>query len=96
MVEFLKNYGIKDNVIKEIENVNTDANLFNLKCNELEVVKIINYLNSIGITCLDELLVYRLNIFFMDLNTLKSLLEKYDLDKFVSLVNNDYTLIDRL
>lgn len=96
MIDFLKNGGIADKVINDIKNANSEANLFNLKCNEEEVLKIINYFNSIGLTCVNELLVNRINLFFMDFNTLNDRLSKYDLNKFVQLVNNDYMIIDQI
>ena len=49
MIDFLNNCGLSDVEIKQIEEVNTDFNLYNLNSNEFDVVKMIEYLSKNGI-----------------------------------------------
>ena len=57
MITFLKKVGIEDAVIKDLEQIYSEANLFNLNSHEYEVIKIIKYFKKIGIEYIDELLV---------------------------------------
>ena len=96
MLEFLKKSGIKDSVIYEIEKVNSSANLYNLNCNQDEVIKIIQSLRDIGINCVEKLLIYKIDLFFTSFDDFKCRYIKQDVDKFVKLINEDYMLIEEL
>lgn len=96
MIDFLKNYGITDGVVREIEKVNSSANLYNFSCNQDEVVKIIEFLKELKINCIEQLLIHRIDIFFMSCDELKNLFSKQDLNKLVQLINEDYAAIDDL
>lgn len=96
MIDFLRNCGITDKVINDIKSVNVDTNLYNLNCNQDEVVKIIQCLRDIGVNCISELLVYRIDMFFLSFDKFKKLYIKQDTSNFVKLVNDDYTNIDEI
>lgn len=95
MIDFLKECGLSDLDIQEIEEFNSSANLYNLNCNELDVVKMIEYLKDKGIKNIVLLLKYRINIFFTDFEDFKLKVDKID-DKYIDLINNNYNEIDEL
>jgi len=96
MIDFLKKYGINDAVIKEMEKVNSDANLYNFSCNQDEAIKIIQYLRDIHVSCIEQLLIYRIDKFFISCDDFKKMYIKQNVENFVKLINEDYTLIDEL
>ena len=65
MISFLEKCGISTLVINEIEKNNSSANLYNFSCNKEEILKILGYLKELGVCCIDELLIHRINIFFI-------------------------------
>ena len=95
MIEFLKECGLSDLDIQEIEEFNSSANLYNLNCNELDVVKMIDYLREKGIKNILLLLKYKINIFFTDYENFKLKVDNID-DKYIDLINNNYNEIDEL
>ena len=96
MIEFLKEYGISDNTVDELNNTLFDSMLFNIDNNELEIKKIINYFNEIGIKCIDELLLYDIELFLLPFSQVKDKFEKHDVAKLVEMINNDYEMISQI
>ena len=43
---------------------NDETAIFDLSCNPKDSVEIIKYMRNIGVTNIDELLIYRIDIFF--------------------------------
>ena len=95
MIDFLKECGLTDIDIQEIEEFNSSANLYNLNCNELDVIKMIDYLKEKGIKNILLLLKYKINIFFTDFEDFKLKVDNID-DKYIDLINNNYNEIDEL
>ena len=95
MIDFLKECGLSDIDIQEIEEFNSSANLYNLNCNELDVIKMIDYLKEKGIKNILLLLKYKINIFFTDYEDFKLKVDNID-DKYIDLINNNYNEIDEL
>jgi hypothetical protein len=95
MIDFLKECGLSDIDIQEIEEFNSSANLYNLNCNELDVIKMIDYLKEKGIKNILLLLKYKINIFFTDFEDFKLKVDNID-DKYIDLINNNYNEIDEL
>ena len=96
MLDFLEKCEINNDVINEMKSNNVSANLYNLSCNSDEVIKIVQYLNKIGVNCVNELLIYRINIFFLDFETFIEKFVKNDIDNFVKIINTDYNLVDEI
>lgn len=94
MLDFLKKCEISDEVIKDMSKVNSSANIYNFSCNQDEVVKIIEFLKKIGITCINQLLIHRIELFFDSLVDFKKIFDKEDVDSFVRSINDDYTCIN--
>lgn len=87
MIDFLKKYEISDNIIKEIMDSNTSANLYNFNCNQDDVGKIINYLRELGFNYINELIIYRIDLFFLRFD---EFMEKFNVDN----INKLYDLVD--
>lgn len=96
MIDFLCECGLSKDLLKQIEEANSSANLYNLNCNEYDVVQIINYLTEIGVRNVDDLLIYRIDLFFTSFDLFKEKISKYDKDKIVDLINKDYSVIDKI
>mgnify|MGYP001660048502 FL=1 len=94
MIDFLKDANITDDTIIEIMKNNNEASLFNLSCNDEDAIQIINYMRGIGITNIDELLIYRIDIFFLTFEQFIKRLSKFNVPILVNLINDNYANID--
>lgn len=96
MNDFLLNLGFSKELINDIIKVNGENTYADLCLNSDEVEKIINYFKEIGITCLNELLIYKIDIFFNDLSFIKNNLDNKDINELVKIINEDFYNIDLL
>ena len=94
MIDFLKNVGISDDTLIEMLKNNNETAIFDLSCYEEDAINIINYIKNIGINNIDELLVYRMDIFFLTFEQFVKRLSKFNIPVLVNLINEDYTNID--
>lgn len=94
MIDFLKDVSINDNTIIEMMKNNNEASLFDLSCNDEDAIQIINYMRGIGITNIDELLIYRIDIFFLTFEQFIKRLSKFNVPVLVNLINENYANID--
>lgn len=96
-MDFLNEIGIENSIIEEIIKYNGEAILLDLDSYYENVKSNYLILKEMGITCINELLIYKLDIFFVDTETLKNSLRKINnLENFVLKVNNDFYNIDEL
>ena len=93
MIDFLKNVGISDDTLIEMLKNNNETAIFDLSCNEEDAINIINYIKNIGINNIDELLVYRMDIFFLTFEQFVKRLSKFNIPVLVNLINEDYTIL---
>ena len=75
---------------------NEDSVLYNLSCIKDDCLKIINYLKELGIINIDELLLYELNLFYLDFEDVVKKFSKFNIPVFVDLINNDFTAIENI
>ena len=94
MIDFLKKANINDEILIEIVKNNNSSVLSSLVINEDECLKIIEYMKNIGFTCIDDLLINRIDLFLSSINKFIKKLSKFNIPVFVELVNNDYAMID--
>ena len=87
---------INDNIIEEIGRENSNADIYNLCCNQDEVVNIISFFRELGLTCINDLLIYRINVFFQSLDDVKNKFSINNASDIVKSINDDYTNIDEL
>ena len=94
MIDFLKKINIKEDVLIEIIKNNNPSSLSSLSVNEDECLKIINYMKEIGLTCIDDLLINRIDVFLSSFDKFIKKLSKFNIPVLVQLVNTDYATID--
>lgn len=96
MLDFLLELGISNNVLIDIRKNNSEASIYNFSCNKDDVIKIIQFLNGLGINCITQLLIYRLDRFLVSFDSFKKILSDKDMSELIDLLNDDYTAIDEL
>lgn len=95
MKEKLENLGVSSYVYEEL--INTDpATLSNLELNWDTVSQNIQYLKSLGLTCIDELLLYSSLVFMLNPSDLENKIKRLDKDTFTAEVNEDFFKIEKL
>lgn len=94
MIDFLKNANISDDVLIEIIKNNDETAIFDLSCNDEDAIEIIKYMRNIGVTNIDELLIYRIGIFFLTFEQFIKRLSKFNIPALVNHINDDYANID--
>lgn len=96
MIENIELIGLNNEIIKKIEEKLGYDTLLNMACNYENVKKNIDLLRLYNINVIDELLIYRNDVFLYDSNFLTEKFSKFDIPVFASLVNSDYTMIDEV
>ena len=95
MKEKLTNLGVSSYVYEEL--ISTDpATVSNLELNWDIVSKNIKYLKSLGLTCIDELLLYSSLVFMLNPKDLENKIKRLDKDTFTAEVNEDFFKIEKL
>lgn len=95
MKEKLETLGVSSYVYEEL--INTDpATLSNLELNWDTVSQNIQYLKSLGLTCIDELLLYSSLVFMLNPSDLENKIKRLDKDVFTAEVNEDFFKIEQL
>lgn len=95
-MNYLREFDITDEVIKKIRNNNDKSIIQNLIYDEVNVGNVINYLRSINIEVIDELLISRPELFSVDCERLKTEFSKYNIEVLVNLINEDLNAINFL
>ncbi len=96
MLEFLKKVGISESLIDEMLNNIPISSLQDINNNEENCLKIILYLENMGVTNIDDLLLYKPDSFKGGISDFVKKFEKYSNKEFIKELNNDFTLIDLL
>ena len=94
MIDFLKNVGISNDVLVEMIKNNDETAIFDLSCNDEDAIEIIKYMRNIGVTNINELLIYRIDIFFLTFEQFIKRLSKFNIPALVNHINDDYANID--
>ena len=93
-MDYFKNYGLTNEDITEIENFIDNDDINNYYVNEIRVIEILDYLKSIGINNIKDILKYKSNMFYESVKTIKKNIPN---DKIIiELINEDYQNLDRL
>ena len=95
MIDFL-NECVDINTINEIKNNNNENILSDIECNKEDCLKIINYFKELGITCIDNLLIYELDVFKYPFDEIIKKFGKFNIPMFVSVINDDYAAIENI
>lgn len=94
MIDFLKAADISDDVLIEMIKNNDETAIYDLSCNDEDAIEIIKYMKNIGITNIEELLIYRIDIFFLTFEQFIKRLSKFNIPALVNHINENYANID--
>lgn len=89
MIDFLNNYGLSKEDILEIKGHFDENFIYNLGVMKNNVIEVLDYLQSIGVTNFKNLILCRCDLCFMDVDYLKGQISKYDEKLIVYIMNND-------
>lgn len=92
---YLIDLGFDLNTIELIKENNSLPLYEALIFNEYECIKIISYLRKLGITCIKELLIYRIDLFISSYDEVLNLFKNVNQD-IINSINKNYFLVDEL
>ena len=97
-MDFLNNYNFTKEDIELIEKSNTETVLNNVKMNAKNIIDVIEYLTSLGITkdTLRDLFIYQIGIFHRTKGELEQVFDEYEIDSIVKSLNYDVNTIDMI
>ena len=84
---------INEDLLSEIIRHNGEAIVFSLESKKESINRIINYLESIGIKNIDELLKYEIDIFLRDLSSVKKMIQPDNID-LINSINDDCICVE--
>lgn len=84
---------INEDLLSEIIRHNGEAIVFSLESKKESINRIINYLESIGIKNIDELLKYEIDLFLRDLSSVKKMIQPDDID-LINSINDDCACVE--
>lgn len=95
-MEFLLEYNLTSEEIEQIEAVNSENTLRNIKMNLRNVREIIDYLINLGITTetLKDLFIYQIGMFYKTKPEIEQVFDEYEIDSIVKSLNYDVNTLD--
>jgi hypothetical protein len=93
-MKFLEEYNFSEQFYKDLRTSYEDSTLDIFRIEEYNVKEVINYFKEIGIKPIEELILYKIEIFTKDIEIVKEAFNKYNIKDIVSLINEDITNID--
>lgn len=95
-MDFLLDYNISQEVINIIKENHDDSMLFSVLCSQDNVVKVISYLESIHVDVIGSLLMNRLELFLLPVDTIQKYFENYNIQVLVQLLNEDINVLNNV
>ena len=95
-MDFLLEYGISEETIRKIIENNEESTCFYFMAQEKNVKEVIEYLSSIKVEMIDNLLIDRIELFFIPKEEIKNRFETYNIDVLVQLINEDINVINNV
>ena len=95
-MNFLLEYGIKKETIEKIKEIKDDSEDFYCLTQKDNVTKVINYLQSINVKNIDDILLNRIELFYVPVNKIKESFEKYNINVLVQLLNEDINILNNV
>lgn len=95
-MEFLMDYGLTTDDVKEIEKNNSKNVLDNIILNKENVRKVIRYLGELGVTktTLKELFIRQIGMFFRTKEEIETVFEDYEMDSILKSLSYDVNTVD--
>ena len=94
MVNYLIMNGISKNTVDVLKNRTSE--MHSLELNQDECIKIIVYLRFLGITCIDDILLYRPELFLCTKEEVVEMFEQKGIRTIVEEINSNYENVDML
>lgn len=95
-MNFLLDYGIDKNTIQKIKENNESSTIFYFLTLKENVKEVINYLKSIKVEVIDILLVNRIELFLLPVESIKERFENYNVEILVQLMNEDINVLNNV
>ena len=92
-MDFLIDEEITVETINNIEDSNEMGLIYNFICQKKNALAVLRFFKKIGITSIDRLLIYKLEIFLVDVEKIKKAFNEYDASVLVQLINEDINAI---
>ena len=92
-MKFLSDYGISDEVIKKIISNNSEQTIMAAEWNIERVVSSLEYLEEIGVTQINKILINRFDILLRGRDNLEKIIKESKKDNVVDLINEDLKYI---
>ena len=92
-MNFLKDCGISNEIIKKIISNNSEQTIMAAEWNIERVVSSLEYLEEIGITQINKILINRFDILLRGRDNLEKIIKKKKKDNVVDLINEDIKYI---
>ncbi len=88
-MEYLTKYNLTTEDIKDITSSIDEDDKLELELNEERVSSIIDYLLSIGLTNIKDIIINKPNLFYDDVNSIKMRIEKHSNTNIIELLKED-------
>ena len=88
-MEYLTKYNLTTEDIKDITSSIDEDDKLELELNEERVSSIIDYLLSIGLTNIKDIIINKPNLFYDDVNYIKMRIEKHSNTNIIELLKED-------
>lgn len=95
-MNFLIEYGVSKETIKKMTENHEESVIFYILSFKDNVGEVIKYLQSVNVEAIDELLINRLELFFLPVENIKSRFENYNLEVLVKLLNEDISVLNNV
>lgn len=95
-MNFLIEYGVSKETIKKIKENHEESIIFYILSFKDNVVEVIKYLQSVNVEAIDDLLINRLELFFLPVEKIKNRFENYNLEVLVKLLNEDISVLNNV
>lgn len=93
-MDYLKNYGFTKEDIKDIYDNLDEEDVHELIIHEDRIINILNYLKSIGITNLKEIIRCRTELFYISSSIIKRAFASCNEKNIIKLINEDVSNFD--
>lgn len=95
-MEFLKEVGISEDLINSLIKTYDEGVIDVLILEQANVLDVINYFKEINIQVIENLLLYKIELFTKDINIIKEAFNRFDINNLVAEINEDITTIDKV
>ena len=93
-MEYLKKFNLTSEDINDIVNTIDEQDIMELEFNEERVASIMEYLVSLGIKDIKNILIYKTNIFYDDLESIKRRFDEYTGIDIIDVINENLINFD--